>query len=116
MAVMLETSKAIMEKSRMLTNGQKMATNGPEKISADKVRSQFGPLAAAVCAPYLASVADLRSEEWVSTSLLSDELANLLPGTLVDFLPREQQQRLVRYLSAPPLTSKVLNSRSRHFC
>jgi hypothetical protein len=87
----------IMEKSRMLTNAQKSVTCGPEKASADAKRTQFEPLAMAVCAPYLVSADNLLSGNWVSTSLLIDETANLLPDPLIKCLPDVQQQRLVSY-------------------
>jgi len=95
LAELKKSAIAIMEKSRMLTNAQKSATCGPEKASADAKRAQFEPLAMAVCAPYLVSAGDLLSGNWVSTSLLIDETANLLPDPLVKCLPDVQQQRLV---------------------
>jgi hypothetical protein len=94
----------IMEKSRMLTNAQKSVTCGPEKASADAKRTQFEPLAMAVCAPYLVSADNRLSGNWcnwVSTSLLIDETANLLPDPFIKFLPDVQQQRLVSYHQRP---------------
>jgi hypothetical protein len=81
---------AFMEASPLLTNIQRGAGSGPNKVSADKIRGQFPEIAKAAAAPYLGlnPAAD-------STTNLHDDTAAKLPLALKKFLPEDQQGRLV---------------------
>ena len=79
-----------MEASCLLTKAHRIATSGPVKLSADKIRGNFSAMAKATVAPYLAASPDRDSE-----TNLPDDCAMLLPQILQTFLPEEQQNRLV---------------------
>jgi len=97
-------SIAVMENSVLLSNAQRAAQSGPNKVSADKIRAHFTAMSNVSLNPYFAPQDD-------STSALPDELAQKFPLQLQYFLPEEQRNRLVNYaqfIFVNFLTSRIL--------
>ena len=84
---------AFCEGSALLTNAQPSVVSGKQKEEADKTRSLFIAFEEAACVPY---VGDVPSED--STKFLPDEHAVRFPIVLQEFLPPDQQNRLVRFI------------------
>ena len=84
---------ARMEASSLLTNVQRAAGSGPNFEAANKIRSNFKPMAQASVAPYLQKNPGADS---VKEGELPDEIAAQFPKQLQEYLPEGQQSRLVR--------------------
>jgi hypothetical protein len=94
-----------MENSVLLSDAQRAAQSGPNKISADKIRADFPAMSKVSLNPYFSPKDD-------SASDLPDALAIKFPRQLQYFLPEEQQQRLVnnaKSFGVNFLTSRTLS-------
>jgi hypothetical protein len=85
---------AIMENGPFLTKEQRAAHTGPLKLAADSIRANFMPLAHAVVTPFLGTTEAVKAD---STKYLADDFAMKLPAQLRNFLPGDQQARLVSH-------------------
>lgn len=83
---------SLCEGSNLLSNAQRSAVSGKLKDEAEKIRKGFVALEEGACNPYLGAAP---GED--STKNLSDELAIRLPSILQEFLPEDQQERLVKF-------------------
>ena len=85
---------AIMEHGPFPTKEKRAAHIGPLKLTPDVVRAKISPLSHAAVTPFLGTTEAVKSD---STKNLADDFAMKLHAQLQNFLPDDQQARLLSH-------------------